>query len=91
MEIYKKTQIEYESHSGQVYLVSAKPIPDQEVIRGGVIVVSSIDMAQASVMMVRQLLLWVGISGFIFAAGCSFMLPRKMSQPLLNMERATRD
>lgn len=91
MEIYKKTQIEYESHSGQVYLVSAKPIPDQEVIRGGVIVVSSMDMAQASVMMVRQLLLWVGISGFIFAAGCSFMLPRKMSQPLLNMERATRD
>ncbi|SYX83654.1 HAMP domain-containing protein [Paenibacillus alvei] len=73
-----------------MYLVSAKPIPDQEVIRGGVIVISSMDMAQASVMMVRQLLLWVGISGFIIAAGCSFMLSRKMSRPLLKMERATR-
>lgn len=43
------------------------------------------------VMKVRQLLLWVGISGFIIAAGCSFMLSLKMSQPLINMERATRD
>ncbi|MFD1130647.1 sensor histidine kinase [Paenibacillus provencensis] len=79
--------INYSAKNGESYLISGKPLLD---IEGGVLVISSLDIVNASILEVRQLLCLTGLIGFIIAVGVSFFLSRKMSGPLVQMEKATR-
>ncbi|MCM3131054.1 HAMP domain-containing sensor histidine kinase (plasmid) [Paenibacillus urinalis] len=79
--------INYSTENGESYLISGKPLLD---IGGGVLVISSLDIVNSSILEVRQLLCLTGLIGFIIAVGVSFFLSRKMSGPLVQMEKATR-
>ncbi|GAB7388549.1 HAMP domain-containing sensor histidine kinase [Bacillaceae bacterium] len=85
-------QKEYEDPlSGNRFLVSGKPIiTEGNVFYGGVYVLSSIEAIHQSVQRVRDLLILSGTGAFFLALGFTFVLSRKLSDPLIAMERATR-
>ncbi|GAB7386266.1 HAMP domain-containing sensor histidine kinase [Bacillaceae bacterium] len=84
-------QKEYEDPlSGKRFLVSGKPIITEGGFYGGVYVLSSIEAIHQSVQRVRHLLILSGMGAFFLALGFTFVLSRKLSDPLIAMERATR-
>lgn len=76
--------------TGNRYLVSGAPIIAGKNFYGGVYVLSSIEDIYQSVNKVRELLILSGVGAFFLAVGFTFVLSRKLSDPLIQMERATR-
>lgn len=72
------------------YLVSGKPIFNEASFQGGIFVMSSLDAIDHSISQVKRLTLFAGMIAFIIGSGFIFMLSRKISEPLLEMEKATR-
>ncbi|UOF92329.1 ATP-binding protein [Fodinisporobacter ferrooxydans] len=72
------------------YLIVGKPIIDQGRFYGGVFVVSSIELIHQSILKIRQLLILSGFGAFFLAVGFTFVLTKKLSNPLIRMEQATR-
>ncbi|MFC4767008.1 sensor histidine kinase [Effusibacillus consociatus] len=84
-------QKEYEDPvSKDRFLVSGKPILSGNAFYGGVYVLSSIKGVHESVQKVRELLILSGIGAFFLGLGFTFVLSRKLSDPLIQMEKATR-
>lgn len=84
--------IEYKTESGiqDVYL-SGKPIIIDNEVNGGLIVASSMVEVNNSIEQVRLWLL-ISVMGALFIAiGFTFFVSRKLSYPLLQMEKATRE
>lgn len=75
---------------GTRFLVSGKPIITKGAFYGGVYVLSSIEAIHQSVQRVRYMLILSGMGAFFLALGFTFVLSRKLSDPLIAMERATR-
>lgn len=72
------------------YMVYGKPIIDDTEFYGGVYVFASIEEIYRSVAKVRYLLILSGVGALFLALGFTFVFSRKLSAPLLNMEKATR-
>jgi signal transduction histidine kinase len=82
---------EYEDPvSHQRYVVSGKAVFSNSFFEGGIFVVSSLAEIDQSIYKIRQLLLLSGIGAFFLAVGFTFIISRKLSQPLIKMEEATR-
>ncbi|MBP1080206.1 sensor histidine kinase [Bacillus capparidis] len=84
--------MKYSEEKGeQSYLLSGKPIIIGNNVNGGLVVVSSMDEVNASIKQVRIWLFVSVIGALIVAIGFTFFISRKLSYPLLQMERATRE
>ncbi|PWA12511.1 two-component sensor histidine kinase [Pueribacillus theae] len=76
--------------STERFLVSGKPIFNEDSFEGGMFVMSSLDAIDQSLTQVKLLVILSGIVAFMIASGFIFVLSRKLSAPLLEMEKATR-
>jgi len=76
--------------STERYLVSGKPIFNESSFQGGIFVMSSLDAIDHSIAQVKRFTLLTSIVAFLIGAGFIFMLSRKISAPLIEMEEATR-
>lgn len=76
--------------SGRRFLISGKPIMVRNSFYGGVFVLSSIDEINQSIQKARELIILSGIGVFFIALGFIWFLTRKLSDPLLQMERVAR-
>ena len=72
------------------FYVSGHPISTSDDFIGAVFVLTSVDGIYDSVSKVRNFLFLSGIGALFLALGFTFMISRKMSAPLLKMEKATR-
>ncbi|UYG98090.1 sensor histidine kinase [Cytobacillus firmus] len=73
------------------YLSIGKPIIINEKFQGGIYVLAPTDNIYTSLDRVRNMLLLAGIGAIFLAVGFTFFLTRKLTTPLLEMEKATRD
>lgn len=71
------------------FLISGQPIYREEAFYGGVYVLSSVDHMYESLQQVRQMLILSSVGTFCLALGCTLILSRKLSKPLVQMEQAT--
>lgn len=76
--------------SGERFLASGQPIIVGQHFYGAVYVLSSVNGIDQSLQKVRQSLILSGIGAFFLALGFTFVLSRKLSDPLVRMETATR-
>lgn len=73
------------------YLQVGKPIySDDEQLIGGIFVLASVEDLYQSLELVRRAIILAGIGAIFLAVGFTFILSRKLSSPLLEMEKATR-
>lgn len=79
-----------EPSTGKRYLVSGQPIINEQGFLGGVYVMSSIEGIDQSLQNVRAMLLLSGVGAFFLALGFTYILSKKLSHPLIQMEKAAR-
>ncbi|MDE8565558.1 ATP-binding protein [Anoxybacillus rupiensis] len=72
------------------FLSVGRPIFAQNRFIGGIFVLASIDEIHQSIHLIRNLIVWAGIGAILLALGFTFIVSRKLANPLLEMERATR-
>ncbi|MBF0706561.1 HAMP domain-containing histidine kinase (plasmid) [Alkalihalobacillus hwajinpoensis] len=72
------------------FYVSGHPISTSGDFIGAVFVLTSVDGIYDSISKVRNFLILSGFGALFLALGFTFMISRKMSAPLLKMEKATR-
>ena len=73
------------------YLVSGHPIIQSGSFKGAFFVLASVNEIQKPIDRVSDLLMLSAIGAFLLALGFTFIISKKMSDPLLEMEQATRD
>ncbi|MEB1807407.1 MAG: HAMP domain-containing histidine kinase [Bacillaceae bacterium] len=71
------------------YLMYGHPIIVEESFYGGVFILLPLDDMYESLNTVRQLLVLAGFGGVFLALAFTFVASRKLSSPLLEMEKAT--
>ncbi len=76
--------------SGERFLAAGQPILADKSFYGAVYVLSSVNGIDQSLKKVQQLLMLSGVGAFFIALGFTFVLSRKLSEPLVLMEKATR-
>ncbi|WP_088105423.1 sensor histidine kinase [Halalkalibacter urbisdiaboli] len=82
---------EYEhAISGQRFLVSGTPIYKGNSFLGSVFVLSSVENIDESLYRLRQMIILSGVGAFFLALGVTIVLSRTLSDPLVQMEHATR-
>lgn len=87
----KGTQKEYyDETSNKRYISVGKPIYSDNVIIGGIFVLASIEDMYQSVDIIEKSVILAGVGAVFLALGFIFILSRKLSNPLLEMEKATR-
>lgn len=72
------------------FLASGNPVFNDDDFQGAIFVLSSLSHIDQQVTKVTRLVIFAGIGAFLLAAGFTFVLSRKLSAPLLEMEKATR-
>jgi len=78
--------------SNKLYLLHGKPLSmGTQSFTGGVYVVSSLENMKDSLQSVRYLLLYAGLGTLLLALGLIYILSKKLSKPLLQIEAATRE
>lgn len=80
-----------DGETNNVYLGYGHPIIISKTFEGSFFVLTSVDNAHEPVHKVRDLLILSAVGAFFIGLGITFFLARKMSLPLLEMERATRE
>lgn len=85
-------QVETEfSADGKWLLLHGKPMTDENGrFIGGVYVISSLEAMKHSIRSIRTMIALTGAGAFLVTLGLVFMLSRKLSRPLLQIERAAR-
>ncbi|WP_408011506.1 sensor histidine kinase [Pseudalkalibacillus sp. A8] len=78
------------SKNGEVYLGSGQPIYQSEKHIGTFFVIESVEGINESIEKVKDLLILSGIGAFLLAIGFTFIASKRLSDPLLQMEKATR-
>ncbi|PGT79585.1 ATP-binding protein [Bacillus sp. AFS040349] len=87
----KATQNEYyDETNNRRYLSVGKPIYSDNVFIGGIFVLASIEDMYQSVDIIEKSVILAGVGAIFLALGFIFILSRKLSNPLLEMEKATR-
>lgn len=76
--------------SGKRFLVSGKPIIQNGTFSGGIFIFSSVDGIHETIRKIRYLIILSGIGAFFLALGFTFILSKKLTDPLLRIEQATR-
>lgn len=79
-----------ESATEKRYLVFGTPIVSRGGVLGGVYVMSSLEGIDQSLQKVREMLTLAGLGAFFLALGVTYILSRKLSNPLIQMEKAAR-
>ncbi|UOR12055.1 sensor histidine kinase [Halobacillus amylolyticus] len=79
------------SNRGSSYLGSGHPIIQSNTFKGVFFVLAPINDIQEPVGKIRDLLLLSAVGALFLALGFTFVLSKKMSDPLLEMEQATRE
>ncbi|MGB6407787.1 MAG: ATP-binding protein [Planococcus donghaensis] len=81
----------YDDINNRRYLQVGKPIySDDEQLIGGIFVLASVEDLYQSLELVKRAIILAGIGAVFLALGFVFILSRKLSSPLLEMEKATR-
>lgn len=80
-----------DGETNNVYLGYGHPIMISNTFEGVFFVLTSVENAHKPVHKVRDLLILSAVGAFFIGLGITFFLARKMSRPLLEMERATRE
>ncbi|WP_050182609.1 sensor histidine kinase [Domibacillus robiginosus] len=84
--------IEYKAASeSHDFFLSGKPIMVNGKVGGGLVIVSSMEDVDESIEQVRLWLLISVIGALFIAIGFTFFVSKKLSNPLLQMEQATRE
>ncbi|MCY9666386.1 cell wall metabolism sensor histidine kinase WalK [Paenibacillus alginolyticus] len=87
----KSLSMDYEeATTSNRYMVYGSPVMLENTVVGGVFVLSSIEGMHQSIQNVQRLLLLSGFGAFLLALGFTFVLSKKLSTPLIQMEQATR-
>lgn len=80
-----------DGETNNVYLGYGHPIVISNTFEGSFFVLTSVDNAHEPIHKLRDLLILSAVGAFFVGLGITFFLARKMSRPLLEMERATRE
>lgn len=80
-----------DGETSNVYLGYGHPIIISNTFEGSFFVLTSVDNAHEPIHKIRNLLILSAVGAFFVGLGITFFLARKMSLPLLEMERATRE
>ncbi|MEK4012732.1 HAMP domain-containing sensor histidine kinase [Peribacillus sp. FSL M8-0224] len=72
------------------YFLSGRPIIINENFEGGVFVFSSLDSIHDSIHKLRTYLVIAILGALLLAAGFTFFVSKKLSKPLIDMEKITR-
>ncbi|RLQ92801.1 ATP-binding protein [Planomicrobium sp. Y74] len=81
----------YDDITNRRYLQVGKPIySDDEQLIGGIFVLASVEDLYQSLELVKRSIILAGIGAVFLAVGFTYILSRKLSSPLLEMEKATR-
>ncbi|MFD1363201.1 ATP-binding protein [Lentibacillus salinarum] len=80
-----------DSRTESRYLGSGYPIIQSGTFKGAFFVLASINDVKEPVQKIRDLLLLSAVGALFLALGFTFLLSKKMSDPLLEMEQATRE
>ncbi len=72
------------------YSLVGKPIIKNGTFDGAVIMITPTQEIESSIAQIRNVLFFIGFGGILLALGFTVILVRKLSVPLLNMERVTR-
>lgn len=81
----------FASPNGNSYLGSGYPVINEETYVGAIFVLAPVEEIQEPVDKIRNLLILSAIGALFLALGFTFLLSKKMSDPLLEMEQATRE
>lgn len=73
------------------FLISGEPIMKSTEVIGGLFVLASIDEIHESIKKVRTWLVISVIGSLFIALGVTYIITKKLSSPLLQMEKATRE
>ena len=85
-----ETNVE-DRETNNIYLGNGHPIMISNSFQGSFFVLAPVDDAHEPVHKIRDLLILSAVGAFFLGLGFTFFLARKMSSPLLEMERATRE
>ncbi len=76
--------------NGQDYFYSRKPVPSDSVNAGEIYIFSPSDLMGNSAVQVRNALILSGVGALLLAFGFTFIVSKKLSDPLQAMEKAAR-
>ena len=79
------------SEDSSTYLGIGYPIMDSGIFKGVFFVLASINDVQEPVKKIKNLLQLSAVGALFLALGFTFVMAKKMSDPLLEMEKATRE
>jgi signal transduction histidine kinase len=74
----------------EYFLIVGRPILEDNTFKGGILVLSSIDEIHRSLHNVRNWILITIIGAIFLALGFTLFVSKKLSNPLIKMEKATR-
>ncbi len=80
----------YDKISKRRYLSVGRPIISQERFLGGIFVLVSVEDMYQSLEIIKKSVVLAGTGAVFLAFGFTFIVSRKLSNPLLEMEKATR-
>ncbi|MFZ3580136.1 ATP-binding protein [Virgibacillus sp. DJP39] len=80
-----------DSKAGRTYLGSGHPIIKSNTFKGSFFVLASINDVQEPVQKIRDLLILSAVGALFLALGFTYVISKKLSDPLLEMEIATRE
>ncbi|WP_419879528.1 sensor histidine kinase [Brevibacillus centrosporus] len=83
-------RVTIESTTEGRYLISGSPILKDQGFYGGVYVLASLEGIDLSLQKVRAMLLLAGFGTFFLALAFTYIISKKLSSPLIQMERAAR-
>jgi signal transduction histidine kinase len=80
----------YDEQTDKRYLSVGQPIFTNQHFIGGIFVLASVEEMYQSIEMIKNSIILAGIGAIFLAIGFTFIVSRKLSNPLLEMEKATR-
>ncbi|MFC4324247.1 sensor histidine kinase [Litchfieldia salsa] len=80
----------YDEQTDKRYLSVGKPIILDDQFIGGIFVLASVEEMYQSIDMITNSIILAGTGAIFLAIGFTFIVSRKLSNPLLEMEKATR-
>ncbi|QOY36893.1 sensor histidine kinase [Anaerobacillus isosaccharinicus] len=86
---FKQENIYDETHHKTYYISGSSIFKDDQFI-GAVYILTPIESVIASLEKIRSLIFFAALGSFLLATGFTLILSKKLSNPLVKMERATR-
>lgn len=80
----------YDEVNSSRYMNIGRPIYSGDELIGGIFVMASIEDLYQSLDLIRKSIILAGVGAVFLALGLTFILSRKLSSPLIEMEKATR-